>query len=154
MATVIARDMIAAEAAWRAAHAGIAHARARGRSVVVAVADPGGNLVALLRDDMAFPASVGIAADKAYTAAVFGCSTDELAAATADREVLRHGLALRPRVVLFGGGLPVLLYGKVVGGVGVSGGSEDDDRACAAAALAALEETSAPAPVLKQGTPT
>jgi uncharacterized protein GlcG (DUF336 family) len=44
----------------------------------------------------------------------------------------------RPRLLTWGGGVPVRVDGQVVGAVGVSGGPEDDDIACARAALAAL----------------
>ena len=94
--------------------------------------------MACLRADRAFAASVEIARDKAWTAAVFGLSTDALGAAVAQPEALRDGIARRPGVVLFGGGLPIIEAGLVIGGIGVSGGAEDDDRAGARAGLAAL----------------
>ncbi|NLH82426.1 MAG: heme-binding protein [Phyllobacteriaceae bacterium] len=129
---------ITVAAASTAAEAALARGRERGVTVVAAVVDVGGALVACLRDDGAFAASVDIARDKAWTAATFGATTDALCDALAPREVLREGIALRPGVVLFGGGVPIVVDGRVVGGLGVSGGSEDDDRACAAAGLAAL----------------
>jgi uncharacterized protein GlcG (DUF336 family) len=138
MSIAIRKDSIASAAALKAVTAAVAHGASRGAAVVAAVTDPSGDTVACLRADGAFSASVGIAQDKAYTAAVFGVSTDTLCAALAPREVLREGIALRPRVILFGGGLPIAEEGRVVGAIGVSGGSEDDDRACAAAGLAAL----------------
>ncbi len=94
--------------------------------------------MACLRADGAFSASLGIARDKAFTAAVFGVSTDALHDALSAREVLRDGIASRPGVVLFGGGVPIVEEGNVIGAIGVSGGSEDDDRACALAGLTAI----------------
>ena len=138
MSVTIRRDSIASAAALQAVSAAVAHGRSRGAATVAAVVDPSGDTVACLRADGAFSASAGIAQDKAYTAAVFGISTDQLCAALEHREVLREGIALRPRVILFGGGLPIVEDGRVVGAIGVSGGSEDDDRACAQAGLAAL----------------
>ncbi len=138
MGISIRRDAIASAAALNAVIAAVAHGRSLGKAVVAAVVDPGGDTIACLRADGAFSASVDIARDKAYTAAVFGISTDQLCAALEHREVLREGIALRPRVILFGGGLPVVEDNRVIGAIGVSGGSEDDDRACAAAGLAAL----------------
>jgi uncharacterized protein GlcG (DUF336 family) len=132
------RDCITLVAALHAASACVAHGNERGAAVVAAVVDAAGDLVACLRADGAFTASVGIARDKAYTAAVFGLSTDTLHDAVAGRDVLRDGIAARPGVVLFGGGVPILHEGAVIGAIGVSGGSEDDDRACAQAGLAAL----------------
>lgn len=134
---------ITSAAAQRAVAAAVAHAATRGAAVVAAVVDVSGDLVACLRADGAFSSSVAIARDKAWTAAVFKTSTDELAAALSHREVLREGIALRPGVVMFGGGLPLVENGGVIGAIGVSGGSEDDDRAAAAAGRAALGLTPA-----------
>jgi uncharacterized protein GlcG (DUF336 family) len=53
-------------------------------------------------------------------------------------EALRIGLPLRPRLVVFGGGLPVREDGQLIGGIGVSGGSAEQDEACAHAGLAAI----------------
>jgi uncharacterized protein GlcG (DUF336 family) len=125
-------------AALAAAEAAVACGRTRGVPVVAAVVDAGGHLLALIRADGAFTASIDIARDKAWTAATFGLTTDRLCEALSPREVLREGIALRPGVVLFGGGVPVVVDGVTVGAVGVSGGSEDDDRACAAAGLATI----------------
>ena len=129
---------ITAAASLRAVEAAVAHAATRGVAVVAAVVDSGGQLMACLRADRAFAASVEIARDKAWTAAVFGISTDALGAAVAQPEALRDGIARRPGVILFGGGLPIIEAGLVIGGIGVSGGAEDDDRAGARAGLAAL----------------
>jgi len=129
---------ITAAAAHRAVAVAVAHGTSRGVAVVGAVVDPGGNLIACLRGDGSFVASIDIARDKAWTAATFGISTDTLCGALSHKEALREGIALRPGVILFGGGLPIIESGAVIGGIGVSGGSEDDDRACAQAALEAL----------------
>ena len=53
-------------------------------------------------------------------------------------ELLRIGLNQRPRLVLFGGGLPIVADGQRIGGIGVSGGSAEQDEACAHAGLKAL----------------
>ncbi|MDD3445331.1 MAG: heme-binding protein [Zavarzinia sp.] len=129
---------ITSEAALKAVQGAVAHGRSRGVAVVAVVVGAGGDFMACLRADGAFSASVEIARDKAWTAATFGLSTDALCGALSSREVLREGIALRPGVILFGGGLPAVDGGAVIGAIGVSGGSEDDDRACAAAGLAAL----------------
>lgn len=129
---------LTSSAAVSAAEAAVACGRDRGVAVVAAVVDVGGHLLAAIRADGAFVASIDIARDKAWTAATFGVTTDRLAEVLAHREVLREGIALRPGVVMFGGGLPVVVDGRTIGAIGVSGGSEDDDRACAAAGLAAL----------------
>lgn len=118
--------------------AAVAHGRAAGKAVVAAAVDTSGDLVALLCGDGAFKASISIAQDKAYTAAVFGAPSHVLGADLSANPALHQGIALRPRVVLFAGGLPIVENGVVIGGIGVSGGSEDDDVACASAGLSAL----------------
>jgi uncharacterized protein GlcG (DUF336 family) len=138
MDIAIARKTISSAAAFAAVEKAVNHGRARGKSVVAAVVDASGDLMACLRADGAFSASVGIAKDKAYTAAVFGISTDDLSEALKDNPVLHHGIAMRPGVVLFGGGLPIVDDGVVIGAIGISGGSEQDDRDCAKAGAAAL----------------
>lgn len=138
MALTIRTDSLSSEAALAAVSAAVAKGRERGVAVVAAVVDQGGHMLACLRADGAFAASVDIARDKAWTAAIFGCTTDELCRGVSSGEVLREGIALRPGVVLFGGGAPAKVDNRVVGAIGVSGGSEDDDRACAAAGLQAI----------------
>jgi uncharacterized protein GlcG (DUF336 family) len=132
------RMSITAAAAFVAVEAAVAHGGAIDKAVVAAVVDSSGDLIALLRADGAFKASVGIARDKAYTAAVFGAPTDALSDALSANPSLHQGIALRPGVALFAGGLPLVRNGVIIGGIGVSGGSEADDRACAQAGLAAL----------------
>ena len=52
--------------------------------------------------------------------------------------MLRAGLAERPRLVIFGGGLPIVANGVRIGGIGVSGGSAEQDEECALAGLKAI----------------
>ena len=51
---------------------------------------------------------------------------------------VRSGIPMRPRMVCFGGGLPIRHEGRVIGGIGVSGGSELEDETCAKAGLSAI----------------
>jgi uncharacterized protein GlcG (DUF336 family) len=129
---------IATDAAARAVSAAVAHAQAMGLRINVAVTDAAGVLVAFLRMPGAYLHSIDIAIDKAYTAASFGFPTSGWKNAVAGDPTLRDGLNARPRLVMFGGGLPVREGGVLIGGIGVSGGSADQDEACAAAGLAAL----------------
>ena len=116
----------------------MAKAEALGIRINVAVTDASGTLMAFLRMPGAFLHSIDIAIDKAYTAASFGFPTSQWGAALANDELLRAGLNARPRLVLFGGGLPVVEGGERIGGIGVSGGSAEQDEVCAAAGMAAL----------------
>lgn len=127
---------------WEAAHVAVRGAVERagdfGIRINVAVADAAGLPAAFLRMGGAPLHSIGIAEDKAYTAAGFGLSTARWDAVVGDNRALRDGLAQRPRLVMFGGGLPVIRDGACIGGIGVSGGSEEQDEACARAGLQAI----------------
>lgn len=129
---------ITAEAANAAVVAAVAKAGALGLRINVAVTDPAGVLVAFLRMPGAFLHSVDIAVDKAYTAAGFGFPTSQWEAMLAGNDALRWGMPHRPRIVVFGGGLPIREGGTLIGGIGVSGGSAEEDEICARAGLAAL----------------
>ncbi len=135
----VAQRVVDATAASDAVRASVAHAASLGLRINVAVVDPGGNLAAFLRMPGAFLHSIDIAIDKAYTAASFGLPTSQWHAALQQHsDAVREGLLRRPRFVAFGGGLPVLENGQRIGGIGVSGGSEQQDEACAQAGLIAI----------------
>ena len=129
---------ITAQAASAACAAAVAHAEALGSRVNVAVTDASGVLAGFLRMPGAFLHSVDIAIDKAYTAASFGVPTAEFMGLLRGDAALEVGMPHRPRLVVFGGGLPVVEAGERIGGIGVSGGSAAQDEACARAGLAAL----------------
>jgi uncharacterized protein GlcG (DUF336 family) len=130
--------LISAAAVATATQAAVAHAEALGIRINVAVTDASGVLAGFLRMPGAFLHSIDIAIDKAYTAASFGFPTSQWPEILAGDEALRLGLPLRPRLVIFGGGLPIVENGQRIGGIGVSGGSAEQDEDCARAGLAAL----------------
>ena len=110
-----------------------------GQPMNIAVADQGGNLVAHVRMDNAWMGSIDISINKAWTARAFDISTKDLAQHSQSGgqffgiHVSNHG-----RVMIFAGGIPLKRDGKVVGAVGVSGGSGDQDHAVAEAGAAAF----------------
>lgn len=129
---------------WEATQAALAaavnEAVALGIRTNVAVADSGGNLAGFLRMPGAFLHSIEIAIDKAYTAAGFGLATGMWRQALAGHsQAVQDGLLRRPRLVAFGGGLPIRVNGELLGGIGVSGGSEEQDEQCARAGLLAID---------------
>lgn len=131
---------IGLEAAQRAVTAGVQLAGSLNIRVSLAVVDAGGVLKAFARMDGAEIAGEALAVDKAYTAVAHRTATAELAPlAEPGGELFGLHAAGRGRYVLFGGGLPVVLDGVVVGGLGVSGGSAEQDVQCAEAMLGALE---------------
>ncbi|MBN3788490.1 heme-binding protein [Burkholderia sp. Ac-20353] len=126
-------------AASRAAQAAAEAAERVGIHVNVAVVDAAGLLAAFVRMPGAPLHSIDIAIDKAYTAASFGLPTGRWHDALAEHSAaVRQGLVLRARFVAFGGGLPIVDDGRLIGGIGVSGGSEAQDESCARAGLAAV----------------
>lgn len=128
-------------AAVLAVQTAISKAVELGIRVHAAVVDGHGNTLAYLRMPGAFFHSESLAVDKAYTAASFGFPSGEWLERVGDDQRLRSGLITRPRLVVLGGGLPILYEGWCIGGIGVSGGSEAEDDLCANAALAALVST-------------
>ena len=111
----------------------------RGKAAVIAVADAHGELIGLLRLDGAPLPSVLIATNKAWTAARERKPTRELGQAARDAQ---HGFDMAyygdPRYIGWGGGLPVVMEGAVVGAVAVSGLPEQEDMELAQIGVAAI----------------
>jgi uncharacterized protein GlcG (DUF336 family) len=137
-AVSVNQPVISAEAAHTALQAAVDHARELDIAINVAITDSAGVLAGFLRMPGAFLHSVEIAIDKAYTSASFGFPTAAWKDILAGDELLRAGLAERPRLVIFGGGLPIVANGARIGGIGVSGGSAEQDEECARAGLKAI----------------
>lgn len=125
-------------AAAAAAQAAVAHAERNGWKINVAVVDRGGNLMSFLRMPGAFLHSIDIAIDKAYTAASFGFPTKQWMSLVGHDEGMKLGFSATPRLVVFGGGLPIKAEQDWIGGIGVSGASEAQDEECAQAGLKAI----------------
>ena len=113
----------------------------RQKQAVVAVADAHGELVGLLRLEGAPLPSITIAANKAWTAARERKPTYDIGQASRDPE---HGFDMAyygdPRFVGWGGGVPVVLEGQVVGAVAVSGLSQEEDAELAGMGASAILE--------------
>jgi len=104
--------------------------------VVVAVVDCGGNTLMLQRMEEAFTTSCDIALNKAWTACCLKTGTHQLTQDVQPGKSL-YGLQLtnQQRIVIFGGGYPVVLNNQVIGAVGVSGGTVEQDMLLANVAL-------------------
>jgi glc operon protein GlcG len=132
-AQVVEKKGLTLDGARRVIAAAVGEAKKRNATGVIAVVDEGGNTVALERLDNTFAAGANISIGKARTAVLFKRPTK------AFEDIIRNGRT--PMVALndftpLQGGIPIVVDGQVVGGVGVSGASsaqEDEELALAGA---------------------
>lgn len=111
-----------------------------GVPVVFSAVDEGGNLLYFQRMEGALLISVKVSQDKAYTSCVLKCPTSALADITKPGESLwsLHNSG-DGRIVCFGGGYPIEVDGKIIGAIGVSGGTAEQDMAVATYALEKMQ---------------
>ncbi|MCW2599663.1 MAG: hypothetical protein JWM02_1492 [Frankiales bacterium] len=132
------------DAANAVVEAALAKAREIGSPSSISVLDEGRELLAFVRMDDALLASVAISQAKAYTSRSLNCATKDVEGAAQPGAPLfglqvAH-LAAGRALVTFGGGVPITVDGKVVGAVGVAGGSPDQDHEIATAGAAAIAQ--------------
>jgi uncharacterized protein GlcG (DUF336 family) len=109
-----------------------------GQPMNIAVCDCGGNLVSHVRMDDAWIGSIDISIKKAYTSRAFDIATKDLAEhSQSGNQFFGIHASNSGRVMIFAGGIPLKHDGKVVGAIGVSGGSGEQDHAVAQAGAAA-----------------
>ncbi len=111
-----------------------------GIKINAAVVDEGANLKAFIRMDEAALLSSEIAQNKAYTAAAFGKPTHEWYPMIKDEPALLTGIVHTNKLVVFGGGMPLIINGLIAGGIGVSGGTAEEDVLCAQVGLDVFEQ--------------
>src|SRR6267154_3732416 len=105
-------------------------AREIGEPMNIAVVDEGGNLVAHVRMDDAWIGSIDISMKKAYTSRAFDISTKDLAThSQSGGQFFGIHASNNGKIMIFAGGIPLKRDGRVVGSIGVSGGSGDQDHA-------------------------
>ncbi|HEY2970923.1 MAG TPA: heme-binding protein [Pyrinomonadaceae bacterium] len=110
-----------------------------GQPMNIAVADAGGNLIAHVRMDGAWLGSIDISIKKAYTSRAFDIATKDLAEhSQSGGQFFGIQASNDGRVMIFAGGIPLNRDGKVVGAIGVSGGSGEQDHAVAEAGAGAF----------------
>jgi uncharacterized protein GlcG (DUF336 family) len=109
-----------------------------GQPMNIAVVDSGGNLVAHVRMDNAWIGSIDISVKKAFTSRAFDIATKDLAThSQSGGQFFGIHASNNGKIMIFAGGLPLKHEGKVVGAIGVSGGSGEQDHAVAEAGAAA-----------------
>jgi len=129
---------ISVEAAKKAAAAALAETRKNGWLMVAAVVDPSGTLVYYEKMDNTQLGSAEVAIDKARSAALYKRPTKAFQDALAGGGVGLRVLGLRGAEPVEGG-LPIVVDGKLIGAIGLSGDTSEHDGQCAAAGVAALK---------------
>ena len=132
------KSSITSAAAQRMIAAAEAKAREMGKPMCIAVCDGDGTLKAFSRMDGSPLLSVQISQDKAYTAISFGMATHDWFEFVKNDPPLLHGIIKTDRLVVFGGGFPIMTEEGMIGGIGVSGGHWSDDMEVAKAGLVGL----------------
>jgi glc operon protein GlcG len=122
------------EGALAALNAGIAKATAMGQPQCISIVDPGGHLLAFVRMDGAFHMSLETSLRKAKTAACYGAPTGGMQ----DDLAIKLALGTDGQRVNLPGGLPIIVDGHCIGGVGVGSGTGEQDREVAMEAIAAI----------------
>ena len=126
------------EKARKIIRAGERKAKEMNIAAVFAVVNPEGNLIIEERMDNAILVSIDVAYKKAYTAAALKLNTEDLTALVQPGAMF-YGLQSDPKYIVFGGGMLLKVDGKIVGAVGVSGGSAQEDMEIAKACVKAFE---------------
>lgn len=99
-----------------------------GVKAVVAISNEGANPVLVECTDDSYIASYDIALNKAYTSVALKMSTKKLSTlAQPNGELYGIQFTNEGKIVIFGGGVPLVSNGRIIGGLGVSGGSEEQD---------------------------
>lgn len=110
-----------------------------GQPMNIAVADAGANLVAHVRMDNAWLGSIDISIKKAFTARAFDIATKDLAEhSQPENQFYGIHASNDGKIMIFAGGIPLKKDGKVLGSIGVSGGSGEQDQAVAEAGAKAF----------------
>jgi cob(I)alamin adenosyltransferase len=104
------------------------YAASIGKKAVIAVCNDQGNPIAVHVMDDAFLVSYDVALKKAYTAVSVKMSTMELSALVQPGQTF-YGLQNVDKMLVFGGGVPLKVGDRIVGGLGISGGTGEEDHA-------------------------
>jgi glc operon protein GlcG len=113
-------------------------AETRGLSLAAAVVDDAGNVLASQRMDEAALGAMQLAVGKAYTAASWATPSGAFSQSTQPGGGDWGWNTTDRRIVVYAGGIPLLVDGKLVGALGASGGTAAEDEGCVLAAASAL----------------
>jgi uncharacterized protein GlcG (DUF336 family) len=113
-------------------------AETRGLALAAAVVDAGGHVVATQRMDGAALGAMRLATGKAYTAVLWGTRSGDFMTSTQPGGDDWGFNATDARIVVYAGGVPLYVEGRLIGAVGASGGTAEEDEACVTTAALAL----------------
>lgn len=125
-------------AAQRIISRAVVAAHEQGIAIAAMVVDAGGHLIAFIRMDGVSPMAIDSTRRKALTAWSFRMPTKSLGAISSFDPVAGADIAKNPDMCMVPGGLPIMLDGHCVGGIGIGGGRSEQDQAIVEQALAAL----------------
>jgi uncharacterized protein GlcG (DUF336 family) len=134
MANTVPSLKLSIDGAMKLLNAAMAKAAEINVPECICIVDAGGQLLTYARMDGAFTMSYDSALVKAMTAASYGIPTGNIAAGID----LKLAIATQGKRVNLPGGLPIIINGHLVGGIGVGSGTGEEDRIVANAALAVL----------------
>src|ERR1700704_2191049 len=124
MADTVPSLKLSSDGAMKLLHAAMAKAREIGIPECISIVDPGGHLLAFARMDGAFVQSIDSSLMKAMTAASYGEPTGNIAAGID----LKLAIATQGKRINLPGGLPIIVDGHVIGGIGVGSGTGAPNR--------------------------
>lgn len=140
MAQITNKEILSDEVCDRLCAAAREKSKELGIDISFAVADRHGLPRVYRRYGDALVLSITLVPGKAYTAAVTQCKTKEVAAAAAEGAPLMGIQTNDPRITLVAGGYPLFVNGKIVGAIGVGGGTEAQDCEIAEYVVKVFEE--------------
>ena len=120
-------------------YACIARSKELKKKMCIAITDEAGHLRAFHAMDGAPHLAIQIAQDKAWTATAFKMPTHAWWDFIKNDPPLLHGITHTPRLVIFGGGYPIMEKDEMIGAIGVSGGHYSEDMEVARAALKLID---------------
>ena len=134
MTDTVASLKLTYQGAMKLLHAAVAKATHMGVPQCISIVDTGGHLLVFARMDGAFSQSIDTSLMKARTATSYGRPTGDIPTGVD----LKLAIATKGARINLPGGLPIIVDGHVIGGIGVGSGTGEQDRQVAMAALAAL----------------
>ncbi len=137
MKHIVEQSVISYELAELLIKESIKHAQFINLAISVSIVDSVGNLVAFARMDNANLIGVGTSQGKAFTAARSGLNTRQFADFLKSHQIELESLK-NENLLPIPGGIPIFFHEKLIGGIGIGGGTGEQDESCARAALEIL----------------